>query len=406
MGYQVQVVPPTICNKYSSALTVTNLQLITIVVNDTFNVILTAGHPLRGFFDGRIAPNIDFTASPTLFTNLFNHLVQFFGAALGCGDPTFPAYAGRTDLHAVHANMPIGDFEFNLFNSVILGVLTRRGVQAPDVAAVGSVLLSTKPLICTDFGCRTSICDRYSDALNVTNVQLLTLLVTATFQGLTASTLLPYFNGTVPGTHNFIVDATRRGNLVAGLVAFFGGALGCSDNGFPTYTGGDMNTTHRPFPVGPGEFDLFNTILLGVLRTNGVAPGDVAAVSGVLESQRTAVCNQCGRTDPQPSFILNVVPKVLHPWTDGFPSGFKIDGVEGGNVTLQVGNTYGFQNMGGCAHPLFISTSDQGAGASPLTSGVVFPNAINLEPAVDKHSSSLQMPACRTPSCTTNARTI
>jgi len=35
-----------------------------------------------------------------------------------------------------------------------------------------------------------------------------------------------------------------------------------------------------------------------------------------------------------------------------------------------------------------------------------FPMAINSELAVDKPSSSLQMPACRTPSCITNARTI
>jgi len=155
-----------------------------------------------------------------------------------------------------------------------------------------------------------------------------------------------------------------------------------------------MNATHRAFPIGPGEFDLFNTILLGILSSNGVAPSDVSAVSGVLESTRRAICNQCflppppppttttvvsststtGTPPPQP-FILFVQPKTAaHPWQDGFTLGYKIDGTEGGTVTLQVGQTYGFTNMAGCAHPLFISLSDQGAGASPLGRGVVFPN--------------------------------
>jgi len=386
MGYKIVVKPPSLCNKYSTALGLTNLQLITFVVNETFNTLLAPNHPLRGFFDGRIpSGSTDFTSNPTAAANLFNKLVQFFGAALGCGDPTFPPYVPTSSLQAIHSAMPIATFEFNTFNNVILGILTAAHVAPEDVAAVRAVLQSTKPAICNQGDCRAGICDRYSDALNITNVQLMTTLVTNTFVALINSPLRSYFNASVRGTtKNFITDLTRQGQLVNGLVSFFGQAavLSCTDVGFPAYTGADMTATHIAFPIGPGEFDLFNTLLLGVARSAGVVQSDLTAIGAVLESTRPAVCNQCGApstsTGSQPNngpppFVLYVVPKVNHPWTDGFPSGFKIDGTEGGAVNLTVGVQYGFQNMGGCAHPLFISTSDQGAGLSPVTTGVIFP---------------------------------
>jgi len=137
-----------------------------------------------------------------------------------------------------------------------------------------------------------------------------------------------------------------------------------------------MRQTHQAFKVGPGEFNTFNDVLIGVASSAGVSSADTTAVRTVLESTRGDICNTACSGDPVPEtiFVLNTQPKSAHPWTDGNTVGFKIDGVEGGGVTLQPGKLYGFQNMAPCAHPLYISLSDQGAGASEVPSGLSYPN--------------------------------
>jgi len=205
--------------------------------------------------------------------------------------------------------------------------------------------------------------------------------VVATFGGLISSPLRPYFDGTVNGTTvNYITNTNAQAGLVASLVAFFGQAavLRCTDSGFLPYTGQNMRDAHRSFKVGPGEFNTFNMILLSVLTTAGVSAADVAAISSVLESTRGDICNNCGgSTDPVPvrTFVLQVVPKSNHPWTDGNVNvGFQVDGTEGASITLQPGSLYAFQNSEpACRHPVYISTSDQGASLGEITAGVAYP---------------------------------
>jgi hypothetical protein len=135
-----------------------------------------------------------------------------------------------------------------------------------------------------------------------------------------------------------------------------------------------MTAVHRNMPIGKAEFEFFNAKVVEVLRESGVTQADQLAVGGVLESLRRAICNGLDCFGAQGiNFVLDVVPKSNHPWTDGFPSGYKVDGVQGRTVALAVGTTYRFTNLGTCQHPLYISSSDQGSGAGAITVGVNYP---------------------------------
>jgi hypothetical protein len=193
-----------------------------------------------------------------------------------------------------------------------------------------------------------------------------------------------FFDGHIPaGSTNFTdpANGAKLGALAGGLVAFFGTALGCTDSGFPTYTGGDMKTVHSAMPIGLKEFNTFNGALLSVLRTAGMSQPDLDAVNAVLQSTKGDICNQadCKPTVPGETFVVGTAPKVNHPFVNqGFATGFVVDGTEGRELTLQVGTPYTFQSNAACIHPLYISTSADGAGAGEVTAGVTYPGGDNL----------------------------
>lgn len=85
----------------------------------------------------------------------------------------------------------------------------------------------------------TSICDKYSNILRVTNLQLVTNVVTATIAALLKDPLeLPFFNGKQPpGSTDFTTNTRAAARLSSQLINFFGGALGCSDGSVPAYVG-------------------------------------------------------------------------------------------------------------------------------------------------------------------------
>jgi len=182
---------------------------------------------------------------------------------------------------------------------------------------------------------------------------------------------------------NFITNTQQQGVLAGHLVQFFGAALGCNDPTFPAYTGrSDMRVVHAILPIGTNEFDVFNGAVISTLAEAGVALKDQLAVMSVLNSTKPAICNlpDClGVPAPaRPTFVVDVIPKGStsppHPQTGtGFASGFRIDGVEGRELFLDVGKTYAFKCQQGCAHPFYINTDVAGAGVSPFTTGVTFP---------------------------------
>jgi len=83
---------------------------------------------------------------------LRNHLIEFFGAALGCTDRTIGIYNGRS-LKDAHRGIPINLASFKEFNSAVTATMTAAGVRLKDVQAVAGVLESTKCDICSNRDC-------------------------------------------------------------------------------------------------------------------------------------------------------------------------------------------------------------------------------------------------------------
>jgi len=262
------------------------------------------------YFDGRQPnPSTDFTnqANGQKATALQNGLIAFFGAALGCKDDTIPAYTGPT-MAVVHAGMGVTDQVFDTFNKLLLGVLTSSGVTQADATTVGGVLESLRPdIVQGAVAQNAAICKKYSAQLSVTNLKLITLVVTQTVGAVAANpTTMPFFNGVKPpGSTNYL-DAANSAQLTRldnSLIAFFGQVLGCDDGTIPAYTGPDMKTVHGKLGVTPSAFNAFNAELLNVLATNGVTSQDVGSVGQLLESQRSDVVAKFNSETFQPYYL-------------------------------------------------------------------------------------------------------
>jgi len=274
--------------------------------------------------------------------------------------------------------------------------MTGAGVTQEDGAIVRAVLESLSTAICNDKdSCKNSICDRYSRALNYTNKQLVTAVVSGTFNAAIDpnSGIRVFFNGSARGSSDFEHNDVIRSKLVDDLVAFFGAALGCTDKTVAAYTGNpSMKEVHQDLPINLNAFNIFNGALLGVLKGAGVSEPDRNAVNGILQSLKGDICNQpdCVGASPTPpgptngpapppsnigtTFVFNVVPKSKHPFTGmGFGSGFQVDGLEGRPLNLIAGKVYTFQNDALCAHPLYVTDSDTGAGTPDVTDGITYP---------------------------------
>jgi hypothetical protein len=120
--------------------------------------LVKAGSPTLTFFDGTTNsranggsvnnnhPAGSGTASPNYLANpdalnyLVDHLVSFFGSALGCTGYAFPAYTGVTSMKAVHAGMQINAAVFNYFNEQVALSAKSYGVSDDDVTTVAGVL--------------------------------------------------------------------------------------------------------------------------------------------------------------------------------------------------------------------------------------------------------------------------
>jgi len=147
----------TICNRYSGALNLRNYDLVNTVVLGVFTNITTVGSPLVSFFDGSTVNfpggmKVNFITAGMSQTVLVTHLIQFFGAALGCSDGTIGTYAGA-NMTAAHNFMIINNANFNYFNQAVLGVMRGAGVTAADLTSVLAVLETTRASICNQADC-------------------------------------------------------------------------------------------------------------------------------------------------------------------------------------------------------------------------------------------------------------
>jgi len=279
----------TICEKYSMALGVNQVQLMTTIV--TAVVTAEVSDPaVKLFFDGTLPPgSINFLNNQTAFGRLAANLIAFFGAAIGCNDANFPAYRGNKDMKAVHRFMPIDYDTFEMFNTIFIGALAKLGVDGGDQAAIRGVLDSFAGSIINP----RIICGKYAQALGVTEVQLMETVVTAVVKAeLGDSTVLPFFNGqTPPGSINFLTNTTAFKNLAGNLVAFFGGALGCNQM-FPPYQGNpSMKQVHAKMPITTAVFSNFNNVFQMTLGNLGVSRGDQLTIRGILDSFAQFIVN-------------------------------------------------------------------------------------------------------------------
>jgi len=198
-------------------------------------------------------------------------------------------YTGGS-MAAVHSRMGINNNEFDFFVTVLLGVLTKSGVTAADVATVKNVLESTRGSIVAS----PSICDKYSNALKISNTALVTTVVKGAIARLVAADAptKKYFDGTKPsGSINFLdaANAQLLQSLTDSLINFFWGPLGCTMDPVRRYTGGAMNAVHAAMGINDAEFTFFRDAIAGVLTGAGVTDADVKTVNGVVESLRSQI---------------------------------------------------------------------------------------------------------------------
>jgi truncated hemoglobin YjbI len=289
----------TICDYYSAALNLTNADLVSFVVAQTVNMSLHS--ELAVFFNGEVPEgSTDFTDpdNTEAFIHLFDGLVSFFGVALGCTDGSIAPYTGPS-LADAHAGMPITSDDFELFNSFIIEIMGAAGVIEADLETVGGVLESTRLDVCTECPPPT-ICDYYSHALGLTNLELVAFVVNETVIAALSSDLVVFFNGEVPeGSTNFADPLNLESfiHLFQGLVNFFGVALGCTDGSIPPYTGPSLADAHAGMPINATQFEQFNGFIIDILDAAGVVDEDLDTVAAVLESTRIDICNDC----PPPS---------------------------------------------------------------------------------------------------------
>jgi len=289
----------SICDRYSKALGISNLALITVVVNGTENALL-GNSTTAPFFNGnRPTGSTDFTKGGAALTALTNGLVTFFGGALGCTDGTILKYTGPA-LDAIHKPMGITPLVSDTFNQLLVGVTAAKGVVQADQDAITVVLNSVTPLIVFP----PTICDKYATLLGITGFQLMAVVVNGTEAGLLGnSTTAPFFNGQTPaGSTDFTRGGPSLAKLTFGLITFFGqfGVLSCTDGTVPKYPDLTLVVIHQPMGITGLVFDTFNQILTGVTAANGVIPADNAQIYAVLETTRTAVVKQATTPGPPP----------------------------------------------------------------------------------------------------------
>jgi len=137
--------------------------------------------------------------------------------------------------------------------------------------------------------------------LKISTNELVTAVVINTFNALIVNgDTNPFFTGiTPPGSTDFTTNNQALQGLAGGLVAFFGGALGCEDDTVPAYNNSrSINQIHINMGISDRVFDTFNFLLVGTMKSMGVSEDDGNTVAGLLETfredivQRPTFCNR------------------------------------------------------------------------------------------------------------------
>jgi len=179
--------------------------------------------------------------------------------------------------------MPIDQDTFARFNAIFVQTLRAIGVAEVDLSTINGLLDSFALPIVNP----TTICPKYAGALEISQIKLMTAVITAVVKKeLSDPLILPFFNGQTPaGSVNFVANTTAFNKLATNLITFFGGALGCVEPGFPKYTGNpSMKAVHQRMPISQALFSDFNNNLIQALGDLGVTSADQLTVRRVLDT--------------------------------------------------------------------------------------------------------------------------
>jgi len=175
----------TFCQRYAAALfgsssATTQGNLLGAVVTAAvvgkkdskfMNISGLVNMPLnKPYFDGTKPPKINFLTDTAQFNTLADHLIRFFGGALGCMEYAAANPYTMVDLKAKHADMAITKAVFDEFVGQVAGALISFGVSSATgptddltfPAALLGMFLKGNP---TAEICSAADCPMYNDFL-------------------------------------------------------------------------------------------------------------------------------------------------------------------------------------------------------------------------------------------------
>lgn len=283
MGGVIKVVEETFCNKYSRLTDKTNLEFMGSVCDVTFALLAKSGPDMIGFFNGQHGP-VNYFIDPVEMGRLRTRLVTYFGNAYGCTDEGYPSYQGPS-MAEVHSKLPIGKSHFAGFNAALLQAMSFNGVSEEDVTIQKKWLESffggKHVGVCNRGDCRTSICDRLSDSLSLSNSLFLQRVVDQAVE--LARHPLSFMKGHFNGLYNGLKEENVN-DFKRGLVSFLGKTtlLTCTDEMFEQ----DVFLS-SPFPSFMSEQEgmLLVDLLLSSLQSNGASLSDLRVVEEAVKRE-------------------------------------------------------------------------------------------------------------------------
>jgi len=178
----------TFCQRYAAALfgtstATTQASLLGAVVTATvtgnmkskfLNISGLINSPLnKPYFDGTKPPMVNFITDAGQYATLADHLLRFFGGALGCMEYAIVNPYTQVDLKAKHAAMLINKATYGEFVGQLAGALISYGVSSATgpnddltgpAALLGMFLKGSPAEICSQ-----SDCAMYNDYLGFMN---------------------------------------------------------------------------------------------------------------------------------------------------------------------------------------------------------------------------------------------
>jgi len=245
----------TLCDKYATALNISDFALVQTVVNQTLASAANVSNGIAFYFNGSIAGTPNYLgANPAPLNALRASLVAFFGqpGALNCTDNSSNFTYTGTPMQAAHSPYNITFHDYYIFNTALIGNMLADGVTVTDATAVAKLIDTFRYQVCQNPKDCLNICNNYTIPAVMNSNQLVSAVVNGTVNlALASPQLVVYFNGQKGGRPNYTNAsdpnaAAQFAALFNHLVQFFAGALGCTDGTVSAWGG---NLTIGLYPI-------------------------------------------------------------------------------------------------------------------------------------------------------------